>query len=224
MTIPHDATPCCSVPHPTKDDTQRTQSSPGYSEQGNTELLESFGIGIDVNMDEFEFFDNVSPIQDDFGDLDSDAFELGSSGSSVSKSKRPSFISSSRASTLMVDGDDRYSLSSRQYRSLANPSSQLDLLMLPCNSEQEEQYQLAPNDFFVGESVAGSSTLVTSTDVSHAARHPELENTVMNGSIEEPSAGKSRTTITIDDVPPDALVAVMDILIKSKAKVKFEKE
>ena len=231
--IPHNLSSCCLVEETSENSSGQTQLSLYNLSHDNSDLSESFDIDADFNMSEMELFDGVSSMEDRFGGFDTDPFDMDSPVLSASSSMEPLLLFQSRAAT--VDGES--SLISPSYLptpSQDNPevpnTSELGLpgkacpqpdMLVPCRSAEQSHFSKCN---FMADSGQGSSSHISNSSANHTVSHNELEDTTTIGVAESLSARRSRTTIVMDDVQPNTLVAVMDLLIKSKAKVRFETE
>lgn len=215
VTIPQGAAPCCPKSAVGNNITSHSPQSPPAT--SFVDLLGRENPG-DTSFQDFGAFDHSSPKS--YGLYsEPDLFPHATSFSPYAdlSKKTEGFVHEDGNTRLMTR---RETLGSKDDES--SPESAGDKLR---NWTDEERQQIMAANGLTSDEV--ESQLATFLDPDHDSMRIDFQSD--SGPIDSSSSSSRgvhsrRTTITMDDVAPETLTSVMQILINAKAKVRFETE
>lgn len=227
--IPQDAEPCCPEGGSASSNPDRGYSPLGCEDITDvSSLLDNRG---DIDFSEFTSFDMVSPFLQDLGNLEVN--DLGArmpNHDALSSQQTPLSLHDSPENDPKVMTDEgQFSSPSYDTSGYQDTSTELETdaqnrLCLPCPPTTTQTNDTIDSVMLTEQHPSTASwaqTLLGSYKPEGGNPMGLLGATGLACPSDGGSAG-NRTTITLDNIEPESLFAVMNILFRSKASVKLE--
>jgi hypothetical protein len=227
--IPQDAEPCCP-----EGGSASGNSNRGYSPlslEDITEVSSLLDNRGDIDFSEFTSFDTVSPFLQDLGSLEVNGLDARMPNhNALSSQQTPFSLHDSPENDPKVTTDDgQFSNPSYDTRGYQDTSTGLETdaqnhLCPPCPPSTTKTSDTIDSALLAEQhpSTASWTSTLLSSYKPESGDPMDLSGATGRACPSDGGSAANRTTITLDNIEPGNLFAIMNILFRSKASVKLE--